>query len=251
MNTLPSQVHPVDNPGDLGDWDNHFGATVGDPYDLIVVRGVVNGAGPAADIPVMNVIGWNTNGGNIRNVPSGGVVNGLAAPAGFVIDVYPGGTAQGSFVMALGEEQVYGSDVYGTVGSGGEMLVYSGGAASDTVVDSGGFEYVFSGGTASNTTVSGGTLELGAAGVVDSSGGADVAGPDTNPSSDSGGNVSPGGNAGDADAVASGGAAAGAPPAAGASGVGNSIALRAPEASCKSTKPRCRARRSTASARRT
>ena len=130
------------------------------------------------------------------------------------------------------------------------MLVYSGGAASDTTVDSGGFEYVFSGGTASNTTVSGGTLELGAAGVVDSSGGADAAGPDTNPSSIRG-NVSPGGNAGDADALASGGAGAGALPAAGASGVGNAISFAAPEASCKSTKPRCRARRSTASARRT
>ena len=110
--------------------------------------------------------------------------------------------------MALGEEQVYGSDVYGTVGSGGEMLVDSGGAASDTTVDSGGFEYVFSGGTASNTTVSGGTLELGAAGVVDSSGGADAAGPDTNPSSDFGRQCKPGGNAGDADALASGGAGA-------------------------------------------
>ena len=68
-----------------------------------------------------------------------------------------GGTASGTVINSGGEEVVYagGTDVAGTVRSGGTLFISTGGKGGDTELISGGGEIVLSGGTAISGTLLG------------------------------------------------------------------------------------------------
>jgi autotransporter passenger strand-loop-strand repeat protein/autotransporter-associated beta strand protein len=91
--------------------------------------------------------------GGRQTVFGGGTADNTSVDAEGYLLVDPGGTAGAVYIGPGGVQDVYGSDSYSFIGSGGRQYIHGSGVVSASIIGMGGTQHVSSGGTSLHVTI--------------------------------------------------------------------------------------------------